>query len=691
LKNLVDNLGSTVGALKRHPGDQPTVAPDVEEPTIDPVPPVQEVDDSQASEGEDYSKYTLHELEQQLAALKTWVDAGMDKRLVRQALQVHGALVAEIEKRKRAQGPRLSQDEGRRRKVSPMDPLQLSQHIRENRLLEHRIDEILLSAKNVSPADKKKLRGLLRHYAKKKHPFTACVRDNRKRFGPGTEAVCATLKDVIRGTTKWRGKGNKRDKGVAHGILSDEELCTMLLSIPDNEASLILEYGAPEASTGGDGMPPDANWQMALPEGPNCGTCLHYSDEGSFCELYQAPTDASHVSDGYEMDPEYRGMSAPELAASAMLSDVTHGEYLGEFADTLALEGEESDRGVWKTILTTGTWKTRPGPNGTVIDKPLHVKLAGKVRKGHIALEDLVAAFKDGAVEHVTVPLSHKDNVHENTGYVRDLRIEPDNAREGHHKLLAKIHFTDPEIEQKALNGSIANTSVGVNFDYIRKRDGRKYGQVLGHVALTNKPWIDGMEPFGQLAASEQHEGSALYASFDNDNAAQEVTNVGNEGEGTTLTLSEQLEQEFGMTAEELREQLKRSEEQNERLRLSEVKSQKQEWKAAGVPPAVIEVAESILLADDGGAALLLSEEGTESTLTVSEVVRRIVEKVPTLVLSESITDEDKSKDKPADNADSENLPHNVKVRAAELALADISLSEDDAIKQAKNELGLSE
>jgi len=77
-------------------------------------------------------------------------------------------------------------------------------------VFERRLD---LSAKDVGPHARKKLKGLLKHYAKKAHPFRACVRDNTKRFGPeGAKKVCATLKDIIRGTTKWR-KGGKSDKG----------------------------------------------------------------------------------------------------------------------------------------------------------------------------------------------------------------------------------------------------------------------------------------------------------------------------------------------------------------------------------------------------------------------------------------------------------------------------------------------
>lgn len=73
---------------------------------------------------------------------------------------------------------------------------------------------MLSNADRVGPEARHKLKGLLRYYAKKQHPFTACVNDNRKRFGDRAEGVCAVLKDIIRGTTKWRGKDNPRDHGT---------------------------------------------------------------------------------------------------------------------------------------------------------------------------------------------------------------------------------------------------------------------------------------------------------------------------------------------------------------------------------------------------------------------------------------------------------------------------------------------
>lgn len=106
------------------------------------------------------------------------------------------------------------------------------------------IDKILAAeganfsnADRVTPEAKRKLSGILKHYAKMQHPFTACVRDNRKRFGPRAEAVCAVLKDIIRGTTKWRGHNNPNDKGTA-GLSSYQPVNDDLL-LDEETASLV--------------------------------------------------------------------------------------------------------------------------------------------------------------------------------------------------------------------------------------------------------------------------------------------------------------------------------------------------------------------------------------------------------------------------------------------------------------------
>jgi hypothetical protein len=78
----------------------------------------------------------------------------------------------------------------------------------------------------VSPEHRKKINAIVKFYRKKKHPFAACVRDNRRRFGDRTEQVCAVVKDMAMGTTKWR-------KGGGHKNLSAPRERTFDLSAID--------------------------------------------------------------------------------------------------------------------------------------------------------------------------------------------------------------------------------------------------------------------------------------------------------------------------------------------------------------------------------------------------------------------------------------------------------------------------
>jgi hypothetical protein len=64
--------------------------------------------------------------------------------------------------------------------------------------------------KQVTPENRKRVNPLVQHYMKMAHPFTVCVADNTKRFGPErAKKVCAVVKDMGRRTTKWRKGGGK--------------------------------------------------------------------------------------------------------------------------------------------------------------------------------------------------------------------------------------------------------------------------------------------------------------------------------------------------------------------------------------------------------------------------------------------------------------------------------------------------
>lgn len=183
---------------------------------------------------------------------------------------------------------------------------------------------------------------------------------------------------------------------------------------------------------------------------------------------------------------------------------------LRHVAELFFADGAQADVGedglVWKAMLPEGTWKI--GPNG----KPLKV-IAGRSDDPQkaIGMQDLVEAFEAGAVPHVTVPKTHNDEVDENTGFVRKLKIVD---RNGVKTLMGGHEFTDKEIGRKVAEGSIANTSVGIEFGYVRKDDGKKFTSVLRHNALTNRPFLGRKLPaFGLEEGRDKF--TVLCAEFD--------------------------------------------------------------------------------------------------------------------------------------------------------------------------------
>lgn len=68
-----------------------------------------------------------------------------------------------------------------------------------------------------------------------------CVRDNRKRFGPRTEQVCAVVKDMAMGTTKWRAGGKGRQAVTERELVA--EAAGELLEVTEGLGVEVLEQG----------------------------------------------------------------------------------------------------------------------------------------------------------------------------------------------------------------------------------------------------------------------------------------------------------------------------------------------------------------------------------------------------------------------------------------------------------------
>lgn len=104
----------------------------------------------------------------------------------------------------------------------------------------------------VSPTARVKLKSILKKYARDPHPFTACVRDNMSKYGPGrTEAVCATLKGVLKGNDAAKTASANASEGdavidadvlLALDAISEIDLQEIFL-----EAVALEQYGTVEA------------------------------------------------------------------------------------------------------------------------------------------------------------------------------------------------------------------------------------------------------------------------------------------------------------------------------------------------------------------------------------------------------------------------------------------------------------
>lgn len=166
---------------------------------------------------------------------------------------------------------------------------------------------------------------------------------------------------------------------------------------------------------------------------------------------------------------------------------------------------------IWKEILPEGESAYTPSPTGPK-KRPLRIALSGEsnLPESLIAMQEVVDNFNDGAVENVQIILGdkpggdHEDITKNNKGFVRKLKIA--NGKSGKPAIWAGLDITEPDTKDKVNRKTYANVSSGIIGNYINKHTGKKYNAVLKHVAITNTPWVGGMQKFGeQIMASDDN------------------------------------------------------------------------------------------------------------------------------------------------------------------------------------------
>jgi hypothetical protein len=188
----------------------------------------------------------------------------------------------------------------------------------------------------------------------------------------------------------------------------------------------------------------------------------------------------------------------------------------------LLLEGKTDlakgeDGLIWAPILRSGTLACRPDPTAPNGRKNEPLVFVGGHAGGpsEIGLQDIVDAFNDNAVQHVTIPKTHKNDEFENTGFIKQMKIVDSTVRPGEKVVLAGHEFLDADAEARVERGLIANRSCGILHGYQNTETGKTYPHVVEHVALTNKPWVTGMAPYGSNQFTDGREVVSLMLSDD--------------------------------------------------------------------------------------------------------------------------------------------------------------------------------
>lgn len=229
---------------------------------------------------------------------------------------------------------------------------------------------------------------------------------------------------------------------------------------------------------------------------------------------------------------------APEIDFDDLLpggaSDVLE-VFLADGGETV----EDKDGLIWAPLIRSGQFALRPGPKGQKVRRPLKI-VAGQSKDPlkEIGLGDLTAAFYGDAVDYVTVPTSHGNSVLENTGFIRGMKVMKAPITTGPKKgtkvptLFGGYDFTEPDVKEKVKRGTIPGRSCGILYNYENTETGDSWPSVVEHVALTSKPWIKGMMPFGRkLSERPDGEPIALSLSDEEPDEADETATILADGE----------------------------------------------------------------------------------------------------------------------------------------------------------------
>lgn len=130
-------------------------------------------------------------------------------------------------------------------------------------------------------------------------------------------------------------------------------------------------------------------------------------------------------------------------------------------------------------------------------------------------VDNIITAFEEDALEKVPILAGTHDNsaIERTVGIISELRKTDDG-------LDAKMEITDEDIsdlvDTKTSDGTSLLSGVSVYVAPAATKEGKVYPDVLWHVAITNFPWMTGLDDFEEIAASHSVYTLPRYVKFEN-------------------------------------------------------------------------------------------------------------------------------------------------------------------------------
>ena len=216
-----------------------------------------------------------------------------------------------------------------------------------------------------------------------------------------------------------------------------------------------------------------------------------------------------------------------------------------------------------------------------------------------------IKAFEESGVK-VWIPLGHSRAPEQNVGWVTELLLEDES-------LVGILEITDPEIAEKLRQGSIADVSIGVEYEFV-DCNGTNWPEIIRHVALTVDPHIREQGAFAEIpvdAASEISDGEL--AQSDDEQQTGEVPETVADEDLETFKPEDRIIELEALSCR--RRELERQ----------EVEREVEGWLAAGkITPAVKSRLIELLLSG-AGQFLYLEQEN----LSFSSVLRSVIADLP--------------------------------------------------------------